>query len=362
MLVRFKNKRISSIISVLPKNEVDFMDETGNYSFSESQMKKLKKVMGFDKRRVAEEGDSVGDYAIQGVSMLIRDGIITEDEIGAIVVVTTSPDYFIPPTSNIIQGSFDFDQDTICMDISQGCCGYIIGLLQSFMLLDAMKTKKVLLIAGDMLSHKVSKRDRASRPITGDGVTVSVIENSDEVGDIYCSIKNNGKAAFSVYIPAGGTKIPITSETVVEKEDEFGNWRGLQHLCMQGDLVFNIIINDTPVMIEELLKEAGENMDDIDYFICHQSSVFTLKKLRERLGVSKDRLPNDIVPIFGNSSSATIPVTITQHFDEIYADGKAKRLLFAAFGTGMSLGSVLMDLPKLNYCRFMEYDHNGSKD
>lgn len=362
MLVRFKNKRISSIISVLPQNEVDFMDEIGNYSFNESQMKKLKKVMGFDKRRVAEDGESVGEYAIKGISKLLLDGIITENEIGAIVVVTTSPDYFIPPTSNIIQGHFDFDQDTICMDISQGCCGYIVGLVQSFMLLDAMKEKKVLLIAGDMLSHKVSKRDRASRPITGDGVTVSVIENTDNVGDIYCSIKNNGKAAFSVYIPAGGTKIPITPETTEEKEDEFGNWRGLQHLCMQGDLVFNIIINDTPVMIEELLQYAGEDIADVDYFICHQPSVFTLKKLRERLGVSKDKLPNDIVPIYGNSSSATIPVTLTQHFEAIYSDDNPKNILFAAFGTGMSLGSVLMELPKLDYCRFIEYEHGCSED
>lgn len=128
-----------------------------------------------------------------------------------------------------------------------------------------------------MLSHKVSRRDRASRPITGDGVAISVIENSLNTGDIYASIKNNGKAAFSVYIPAGGSKIPITEETGIEREDEFGNWRNLQQLCMQGDLVFNFIINDTPVMIEELMTEAKEIKENVDYFICHQSSVFTLK-------------------------------------------------------------------------------------
>jgi hypothetical protein len=89
---------------------------------------------------------------------------------------------------------------------------------------------------------------------------------------------------------------------------------------MQGDLVFNFIINDTPIMIEELLQKADEDINNIDYFICHQSSCFTLKKLRERLGVSKEKLPNDIVPIYGNSSSATIPVTLTHHFNEMYAE------------------------------------------
>ena len=355
MLLKFSNKRISSIITVLPSKEIDFMDETGNYSFSESQMRKLKKVMGFDKRRIADEGDTVGEYAVAGIRQLLSDKVIDLKEIGAIIVVTTSPDYFIPPTSNAIQGSFDFSQDLICMDISQGCCGYVVGLVQSFMALDAMKDKKVLLVAGDMLSHKVSKRDRASRPITGDGVTVSVIENSEDVGTIYCDIKNNGKAAFSVYIPAGGTKIPITPETTKETEDEFGNWRGQQHLCMQGDLVFNFIINDTPVKIEELLAEANMTKDEIDCFVCHQSSVFTLKKLRERLDVPKHKLPNDIVPIYGNSSSATIPVTITHHFTDIFPDDEKKKMFFAAFGTGLSIGGILMEMPKLDYCKFIDY-------
>ena len=241
MITTFKDKRISSVYSVIPQNEADFMDEASNYSFSESQMKKLKKVMGFDKRRVAIEGETVGDYAIYGIRQMLQDGVFNENEIGAIIVTTTSPDYFIPPISNLIQGQFNFNQDTVCIDISQGCCGYIVGLNYAFMTLEHLQNKKVLLISGDLLSFKVSKRDRASRPITGDAVTISIIENSEGTGPIYTALKNNGKAAFSVYIPAGGTKIPVTPETIEEKEDEFGNWRGLQHLCMQGDLVFNFI-------------------------------------------------------------------------------------------------------------------------
>lgn len=359
MITTFKDKRISSVYSVIPKNEVNFMDEAGNYSFSESQMKKLKKVMGFDKRRVAIEGETVSDYAIYGIRKMLDNGVFKEDEIGAIVVTTASPDYFIPPISNIIQGQFNFNQDTICIDISQGCCGYIVGLNYAFMTLEHMQSKKVLLVSGDLLSFKVSKRDRASRPITGDAVTISVIENCDGAGLIYSALKNNGKAAFSVYIPAGGTKIPVTPVTTEEKEDEFGNWRGLQHLCMQGDLVFNFIINDTPIMMEEVLKAANEDINNIDYFICHQSSCFTLKKLRERLNVSKEKLPLDIVPIYGNSSSATIPVTLTHYYNDMFGAKESLKIMFAAFGTGLSLGCVLMDVPKFEHCKFVEYPHKN---
>lgn len=359
MVTKYSDKRISSIYSVIPKNEADFMDEADNYSFSESQMKKLKKVMGFDKRRVALEGETVGDYAIYGIRQMLNDGVIKESEIGAIIVTTASPDYFIPPTSNVIQGQFDFDLDTVCIDISQGCCGYTVGLNYAFMTLEHLHNKKVLLVAGDMLSLKVSTRDRASRPIVGDGVTISVIENCKGAGTIYSALKNNGKAAFSVYIPAGGMKTPITPETIEEKEDEFGNWRGLHHLYMQGDLVFNFIINDTPNMIEEVLKEANEDINNIDYFIFHQSSCFTLNKLRERLGVPKEKLPLDIVPIYGNSSSATIPVTLTHHFEDMYAEKSCNKIMFASFGTGLSLGCVLMDVPKFDHCKFFEYPHKN---
>lgn len=356
MVTSFNNKTISAIYTVLPAHEVDFMDETGNYSFTEAQMKKLKKVMGFGTRRVALEGETVGDYAIYGVQKMLDDEVFKEEEIGAIIVTTTSPDHFIPPISNIIQGKFNFDEDVVCIDISQGCCGYIVGLTYSFMTLNSMEGKKVLLVSGDMLSARVSTRDRASRPITGDGVTLSIIEYTQEENKIYCSLKNDGKDAFAVYVPAGGTRMPITPENTKEEQDEFGNWRGKQHLVMQGDLVFNIIINMTPVMMEELLTKSGDKMDDVDYFICHQSSSFTLKKLAQRLEVTEERLPRDIVPKYGNSSSATIPVTMCEHNDRLFADGKKKKIMFAAFGTGMSLGAVLIDLEK-PLCKMIDFPH-----
>lgn len=358
MVTSFSNKTISAIYSILPTHEVDFMDEAGNYAFTEAQMKKLKKVMGFGTRRVAYEGETVGDYASYGIQKMLEDKVFREDEIGAIIVTTTSPDHFIPPISNIVQGKFNFDEDTVCIDISQGCCGYIVGLTYAFMTLNSLQGKKVLLVAGDMLSARVSRRDRASRPITGDGVTISVIENTIDNNKCFCSLKNDGKDAFAVYVPAGGTRLPITPETTKEEPDEFGNWRGKQHLVMQGDLVFNIIINMTPVMMEELLARSGNNMDDVDYFICHQSSSFTLKKLAQRLEVSEERLPRDIVPKYGNSSSATIPVTMCEHSNQIFADKQPKKIMFAAFGTGMSLGAVLMDL-KEPICKMIDYPHHN---
>ena len=358
MITSFDNKTISAIYSVLPTNVVDFMDEADNYAFSESQMKKLQKVMGFGTRRISLDGETVSDYAVYGIEKMIADGVFSPDEIGAIIVTTTSPDHFIPPISNIIQGKFDFSDDTVCIDISQGCSGFTVGLIYSFMTLNSLENKKVLLVTGDVLSQKISKRDRASRPIAGDAVSITLVENTLDSNKGFGAIKNDGKDAFAVYIPAGGTRTPINEETIKETEDEFGNWRGQQHLMMKGDLVFNIIINMTPIMIEEILEKANEKIEDIDFFICHQSSSFTLKKLAQRLEVSDKKLPRDIVPKYGNSSSASIPVTMCEHYNEIFNDDNPKNIMFASFGTGMTLGGVLMKLNPLKACRFVDYPHS----
>lgn len=359
MITKFTNKTISSILTVLPSNEIDFLDEMDNYGYSEVKMKKLKKIMGYNTRRVAMPGEGVSDYAIYGIQNLIDNNAIKTEDIGAIIVTSTSPDYFIPPISNIVQGHFKIAHDCVCIDISQGCCGYSVGLTYSFMTLEHLPaSKKVLLICGDKMSAKVGPHDRASRPIIGDAVTISVIENENNGKDIYCNLKNEGENGMAINIPAGGNKMPITCETSIESMGEDGNMRSPEDFFMEGDLVFNFVINKTPVLVDELLAAANKQIEDIDYFICHQPNKFMLKKLAEKIGVSTDKMPNDIVEIYGNSNSATIPVTFCQHYGEMYAEKDSPTLCLASFGSGLALGGVVLELPKPAYCKIIDFPHS----
>jgi 3-oxoacyl-[acyl-carrier-protein] synthase-3 len=321
-------------------------------------MKKLKKLMGYNTRRCGKKGEGVSDYAIFGVQHLIDQHIIKVEEVGAIIVTSTSPDYFIPPTSNLIQGHFNISHDCVCIDVSQGCCGYSVGLTYAFMTLEHLAAdKKVLLVCGDMMSQKIGARDRASRPIIGDAVTISVVENCADGKEVYCCLKNQGEHGMAINIPAGGNKLPCSAETAVEVEDEAGNWRSQEQFFMEGDLVFNFVINETPLMIDELLAFANLNKEEIDYFVCHQPNAFMLKKLAERVEVEPEKMPNDIVSIYGNSNSATIPVTLCHHYEEMYEGKDQNKLMFASFGSGLALGGVLIDLPALRYCKMIDYPH-----
>ena len=359
MKTTFSNKAITAVLTVLPENEINFMDESCNYNYTEMKMKKLKKLMGYETRRACKPGEGISDYAVYGIRHLMDHQVLKKEEIGAIVVTSVSPDYFIPPTSNIIQGQLDIDQDCVCIDISQGCCGYSVGLTYCFMTLEHMTNKKVLLVCGDMMSTKVCKRDRASRPIIGDAVTITVVENKETTEDIYCILKNDGQKSMAITIPAGGYKLPYSTETAVETEDEMGNWRSKEQFHMEGDAVFNFVINETPLMIHELLEYAKVSIDQIDCFVCHQPNAFILKKLAEKLEVDQSRMPNDIVSVYGNSNSATIPVTLCHHYEELFGEKKRNRLFLTSFGSGLALGGVIVQQSRLDYCKMINYPHQN---
>jgi 3-oxoacyl-[acyl-carrier-protein] synthase-3 len=99
--------------------------------------------------------------------------------------------------------------------------------MQAYMLLDQPDIKKVLLINADVLSRKVSKRDRNSFPLIGDAACLTVVERSETPANIHAVVNMDGKGAYTLQIPAGGFKIPCSLETSEMKEDENGNFRSL---------------------------------------------------------------------------------------------------------------------------------------
>ena len=79
----FKGKRISGILSILPETESLFDDEVGNYDFPPKQTLRLKKIMGFNKHRLAKEGSTASAFCIAGLNYLLESRKIKKEEIGA---------------------------------------------------------------------------------------------------------------------------------------------------------------------------------------------------------------------------------------------------------------------------------------
>lgn len=354
MFFKFDNKKISGILSVIPKNEVSYEEEMENYTFPIAQSLKLKMAMGYNKHCIVEDDVCVSDLCVHGVRYLLDENLINKDDISAIVLVTQTPDYFLPATSNVIHGELGLGQDVICMDINQGCAGYIQGLFQSFMLLEQESVKKVLLLNADVLSRKVSKQDRNSNPLIGDGASVTVVERTDNENKIYGFLKTDGSGANALMIPAGGLRKPCTDETGKMIADCVGNIRSEEHLIMNGTEVFNFVQREVPIMVDELLAYSGSSKEEIDWYMFHQPNKFMLQKLADGMGVSREKVPANIVENFGNSSGATIPTNIAFNLGDDLKD-KACNMCLAGFGVGLTWASLQMNIGNLEFNKIIRF-------
>ena len=349
----FKNKRISGILTILPKKAVKFEDEMANYSFSPAKCMKLKLAMGYNEHRIAEPGQCSSDFCKFGLQYLFDNNLLCKDDIDALLFVSQSADYYMPPTSNLIHGHFGLKQDCLCMDINQGCAGFELGLIQAFMLLEQPVVKKVVLMNADVLSSKVSDQDRNSKPLIGDAAAITIVEKCEEENPIYANIKMDGTGAMVLKIPAGGFRMPSTPETAVMEQDAAGNYRSKNNLVMQGDDVFNFVQREVPPMIEHLYEQSGVDHNEVDWYMFHQPNKFMLHKLADKLGVPHEKMPANIVENFGNASGVTVPTCISFNLGDQLVNGEMQ-LCMAGFGVGLTWSSIMMKVGNLNFNKIIE--------
>lgn len=352
----FRKKKISGLLSVLPATTVKFEDEINNYTFPPKQTLRLQKVMGYKQHAIVKKTTATSDLCLVGLEYILQKGWLKKEEIGGIVVACSYPDHFIPPVSNIIHGKLELSEDVYCVDMSQGCVGFLMALTQGLMLLDHIKDKKIIVISADVLSKKISRQDRNSYPLVGDAAGIAVLENSEEENAIFTIIRNNGSMSDALTIPAGGSRMPCNEETakLIDRDND-GNLRSLDNLTMNGSDVFTFVQTKVPPMVEEVLEYAGVTKEDIAYYLFHQPNKFMLKKLAEKIGVPYEKVPMNVVEEFGNSSGACIPVCATYNIADILKS-ENHRYCLSAFGSGLTWEAMVMNIGKLDFCEILVSD------
>lgn len=354
MKLRWQGRAITGLLAVVPENESAFLDEMENFNFPKARSLKLKEVMGYDRHRLVQPGVCVSDLAVFALQRLFDSGRLAPQDIDALILVTQSPDHLMPPTSSIIQGRLGLSQDLFCLDINQGCAGFIVGLMQACMMLEQPAIRKVVLVNADVLSRRTSPKDRNSYPLIGDGASVTIIERSAEAGEICANLKMDGTRNEALMIPAGGMRIPSSPETAVLEDIGDNNFRARDHLRMDGSAVFNFVQVEVPPLVEQLLADAQVDKAAIDWFFFHQPNRFMLQKLADKLQVPYAKMPSNIVEHFGNGSGVTIPLAIAYNLG---ARLQAERfqVCLAGFGVGLTWGSMLMKLGPLQFCELIDF-------
>jgi 3-oxoacyl-[acyl-carrier-protein] synthase-3 len=350
----FSHRKITGLLAIVPANERSFVDEMANFNSPPARSLKLKQVMGYDKHRLVDGPVCASDLVCFGMEHLFSSGKLGRDDCDALIVVTQSPDYLMPPTSSVIQGRLGLKQDMFCMDINQGCAGFLIGLFQAFFLLQQPAVRRVALVNVDVMSRKTSPRDRNSYPLIGDAASIAIVERSDDETPIHANLKMDGTRHEALMIPAGGLRIPCSPETAVMVDDGENNFRAKDNLRMDGSAVFNFVQVEVPPMIHDLLQTAAVSKDDVDYFLFHQPNRFMLQKLADQMSIPYEKMPSNIVENYGNSSGVTVPMAIVHNLRERLLTDSIRACL-AGFGVGLTWSSMLMRLGPLDFCELVDY-------
>jgi 3-oxoacyl-[acyl-carrier-protein] synthase-3 len=286
---------------------------------------------GIKERRQAGPHETTSQLSIQAARKALEMAGVRPIDLDLIICSTISPDMPLPSTSAFIQRGLGAPA-CCAFDLAAACSGFLFGMTVAEQFILTGKAKYVLVVGAELLSRYIDYSDRSTCVIFGDGVAAGVLgPATPPSGILAAEMHTEGAFADHLYIPAGGTRKPASCETVRARE---------HYIKMRGNELFKVAVRSLEEVSRRVLDKAQVSAQQIDLFIPHQANQRITDAVRERLGVSAEKVYSNIARV-GNTSSASIPICL----DECVRSGRLKKgdlVLMAAFGAGVTWGGILM--------------------
>jgi 3-oxoacyl-[acyl-carrier-protein] synthase-3 len=330
--------RIAGLSAAVPLKEVS------NYDYrwiSVKERNQLVKTIGVETRRIAEKGQTTGDLCFAAANKLLDELQWDRNEIQALIFVSQSMDYIIPATSPILQERLSLPKTCMAFDINLGCSGYMYGLSVIGSLMSQSRMKKTLLLAGDLSNVTSSYRDKSAYPLFGDAGTATALEYDETATPMTFNLQTDGSGYQAIIIPDGGVRNRIDKKSFEYRKYSEGIYRNNLQIALNGIEVFNFSLREVVPNIKATLEYAGKTLNDYNFLVFHQANRLINETIRKMLRAEKEKVPYSIQK-FGNTSSASVPLTIVSELKEEIRQ-KHVRFLLSAFGIGLSWGTVLME-------------------
>ena len=329
MIAKTSGARLTGVCSCVPALRFDNLADT--VEFSDEEVRKVTGMAGVVARRLAGDSVCASDLCTAAAKRLLTTLQWEPASIDALIMVTQTPDYFLPSTACVIHKHLSLADHCAAFDVGLGCSGYPYGLWLAAMMVQGGGVRRALVLHGETPTRFSDKGDRSVSLLFGDAGSATALEASHTgCADWYYALHSDGSAYESMIIESGGFR------------DRFGADPRKHCVTMNGALIFNFTIKRVPALIDETLQGAGVSVNDVDYFIFHQSNHYIIKHI-----CSKKSLPVTKVPItlkeFGNTGGPSVPLTLTEGGLLRPAD-RQLRLLLLGYGVGLSWGSALVEL------------------
>ena len=308
--------------------------------FPSDELEKIINSVGIKERRIADQNTCASDLCFYAAEKLLNELNINREEIDVLIFMSQTGDYKIPATAPILQHRLGLSKNTICFDVSLACSGYVYALTTAFTYLNLPNINRVLLLDGETFSKIVNPKDKTNALLYGDAGTATLLEKKE--GMLYSALLNtDGEGWSAVNIHGGSCRNPFYKDSLVESNREDGSIGNELQLYMNGIDVFNFTMKVVPKSIKEILDKTTTSLDNIDKIVFHQANKFMTDFFVKKLKYSSDCVPYSL-DRFGNTSSATIPLTIVTELSNWTAP--RKKILISGFGAGLSWATAILDI------------------
>ncbi|WP_316524183.1 3-oxoacyl-ACP synthase III family protein [Kitasatospora brasiliensis] len=313
--------------SYLPGREVGNTEIAARFGVDEDWIERKTLIRT---RRFAEDHEAVSDLAVPAARAALERAGIPAERISYLIVSTGTGDFPAPPTSYLVQnalGAFGAS----CFDLNATCAGFVYALAVARSLVATTPGAYALVVASEIYSRFTDPKDRATAVLLADGAGAAVVGPTDGPGILDVELRSYGDKNELIVIPAGGSRNPASAETVGRRDHA---------VRMQGRAVTEFVLDNVPGVLDKFLSRNGLEPGDVDHFVPHQANGAMVGRLAEVAGLTR-ATTHLTAPMYGNSGSASVPVTL----DHAARSGRLKDghlVLLTAFGSGMTLGACLL--------------------
>ena len=332
---------IAGVACAVPKNNVPVVSFTS--VFGEEVTSKFTSGTGIKATYKALPEQTASDLAVAAAQELFSHIDVEKSEIGAMFLVTQSPDYRRPSSASIVQIRLGLPIDCSCMEINLGCSGFVYGLQTAMAMMSASDYKYGLLLMGETATKLVDPLDKSIVMMYGDAGAAILLERK-EGAETTSLLRSDGSRYKAIVLPAGGFRDMNPGHERFMCSD--GIERSLYDIFMDGTSVFSFSISDVPQAITDYLKITETTVADYNAFLFHQANQFIIKQL-----IRKMKLPKDQVPLsldrYGNTGGISIPLTLCDAYGD--KSGEKLKALICGFGIGLSWGvaNIEVDTDKI---------------
>jgi 3-oxoacyl-[acyl-carrier-protein] synthase-3 len=286
---------------------------------------------GIRTRRRARSDEATSDLALPAARMALERAGLRGTDLDLILVATVTPDHAFPSTACLLQDALGARQ-AAALDISAACTGFLYGLSLVEAVIRAGAARYALVLGAEVLSRILNWKDRSTAVLLGDGAGAAVLGPvAAGYGVLSTCLGADGSGAPLVRMPAGGSRMPTTPETLAA---------GLNAFQQNGREVYRFATQIMGDAAEEALRRAGLTPGDVQLLVPHQANYRIIEAAARRFGFPMERVWVNI-DRFGNTSSASIPIGLS----EAVAAGRLAPgdvVLTVAFGGGLTWGAAVL--------------------